>query len=106
VAGPLTKNRIDIDQFVALWEADVNTDRMSEMLGVRRERLMQLARQMRLRKRGPETLRPVDNTQRPDPTISEIEERKNAIRDKWTAGEERARRGALAEYEFPRANCY
>jgi hypothetical protein len=99
---PRTKNRIDIDQFVMLWEADTHTDLMQEILGVHRERLMQLARKMGLRKRGAETLRPPATGPVHDPTEEEIAEMAAALREKWTDSEERSRRGANEPYEFPR----
>ena len=96
-----TTDQIDIDRFVALWEDDVHTDRMAEILGVRRERLMQLARKMKLRRRDASTMRSASR-QPADPTPEEIEQGVREVQAMWTVADERAARGVPAHYEVPR----
>lgn len=96
-----TTDQIDIDRFVALWEDDVHIDQIASELGVFRERLLELARRMKLRYRAQHTMRGTAGGQTPDPTPEEIEREKLWLQSRWSPADERARRGADDPYEIP-----
>lgn len=101
--GAHKKLKVDVPTLYRLWYSEMRNDELCETLGISRGNLWALRLRHKLPVRHKACRAPSGNeSQRPDPTESEIAERAAAIRMTWPDGEAERRRGCQPRrWELP-----